>query len=131
MSEKYELGNAIAQVKKYKRRMDKAKEAKKMIYRALLAFWKEIRDALQEDTQNPQANDDDTEAPADTLEDPLDHSSNPESHPESDPETDPQSGPESEPEQQSAESDEDAEGSVICDPTEPSEGREDVPPTYA
>ena len=127
MSEKYELGNAIAQVQKYKRKMDKAKGAKKMMYRALLAFWKEIRDALQEDTQNPQANDDDTEAPADTLEDPLDHSSNP----ESDPESDPESGPESEPGQPSAESDEDTEESVICDPTEPSEGREDVPPTYA
>ena len=122
MSEKYELGNAIAQVKKYKRKMDKAKGAKKMIYRGLLAFWKEIRDALQADTHNPQANDDDTEPLADT-EDPIDHSSNPES--------DPESGPESEPEQPSEESDAETEESVICDPTEPSRGREDLPPTYA
>ena len=42
MSEKYELGNAIAQVQKYKRKMDKAKGAKKMICWALLAFWKEM-----------------------------------------------------------------------------------------
>ena len=54
---KYDLENAIAQMKKYKRKLEKARGAKKMLFKAHLAFWKSIRDELKDQDQNPQAND--------------------------------------------------------------------------
>ncbi len=55
---KYDLENAIAQVKKYKRKVEKAKGAKKMLFKAHLAFWKSIRDELK-DQESQQVNDND------------------------------------------------------------------------
>ena len=53
------LEHAIAQVSKYKKLVKKARGLRKIVFKAHLAFWKEIRNSLRE----PQLQGDDAEKP--------------------------------------------------------------------